>query len=77
MSLPDIDWTIGWAEKLAEEREIDWPNDYELGYQDALIKLIQKFDKEYLQTIGQDPHFAFYSRYVLDILNEELKQIRT
>jgi hypothetical protein len=76
MSLPDIDWTVGWAEQLAADRKTDWPSDYELGYQDALIKLVQKFEQEYSETAGEDPHFAFYSRYVLDILNEELNRIK-
>jgi hypothetical protein len=56
MSLPDIDWSY----------------DYERGYKDALNKMIEKFNQEYNETAAEDPHFAFYARYVVDTLQKEL-----
>jgi hypothetical protein len=57
MSLPDIDWSY----------------EYQRGYNDALTKMIDKFQQEYIETAAQDPHFAFYSRYVVDTLQKELR----
>jgi hypothetical protein len=56
MSIPDIDWSL----------------EYQRGYNDALTKMINKFQQEYNETAAQDPHFAFYSRYVVDTLQKEL-----
>jgi hypothetical protein len=55
--------------------DIDWSYDYQRGYNDALTKMIGKFQQEYDETAAQDPHFAFYSRYVVDTLQKELMPV--
>jgi hypothetical protein len=55
--------------------DIDWSSDYQRGYEDALIKLLHKFEKEYEQTAAEDPHFAYYSKYVIDTINKTLNPL--
>jgi hypothetical protein len=52
--------------------DLDWSYDYGRGYEDALTKLLDKFKKEYEQTATEDPHYAYYSKYVVDTINKML-----
>ena len=52
--------------------DLDWSSDYERGYKDALARLLEKFEKEYQETAKEDPHFAYYSKYVVDTINKAL-----
>ena len=57
MSLPDIDWTP----------------DYAQGYNDAIISLLSRFEKEYYETAAQDPYYGYYVKYVMDTIRKQLR----
>jgi hypothetical protein len=58
-----------------KDLKAEWSNEYERGYNDALINLLDKFQKEYQQTSTEDPHFAYYSKYVVDTINKTLNPL--
>jgi hypothetical protein len=75
MNIPDMDWAAGWSEELAKEKEIDWSSEYQRGYENALMNLLDKFEEEYQQAATEDPHFAYYSKYVIDTINKMLNPL--
>lgn len=70
-----MDWTIGWREQLYKDRDIDWGSDYNRGYETALLELLEKFEREYYETASQDPHYSFYSKYVVDTIRQQLNSL--
>lgn len=49
--------------------------DYFLGYTAALTKIHSKFKQEHDDTAAEDPNFAFYSKYAMSLIEEELNKL--
>lgn len=52
--------------------DIDWSSDYERGYDAALGDLLNYFQAEYEQAVKEDPHFAYYSEYVVNVIKHKI-----
>ena len=67
--VPDIDHSIRGVP------DTNYADEYDRGYEAALHKLHDIFEKEYYKSFPEDPHYAYYSKHVLDIIRKEINPL--
>lgn len=55
--------------------DINYASEYDRGYEEALHKLQSIFEKEYYETVSEDPHYAYYSKHVLNVIRKEINPL--
>lgn len=75
MNIPDMDWQIGWREQLEKDKDIDWSDNFGRGYEKALSELKSELQKEYYETAPEDPHFAYFIKYVIDKISNKIDRL--
>jgi hypothetical protein len=55
--------------------DLDWSNDYQLGYEAALGELLSHFEAEYNLSAPEDPYYAYYIKHVIDVIGNKLNPL--
>jgi hypothetical protein len=72
MNIPDIDWTDGWSEDVKAEREADWANEWERGYEDGMYAILEVFEQELYVATKEDPHYAAYVEEAINLIKKTI-----
>ena len=72
MNIPDIDWTDSWSEDVKAEREADWANEWERGYEDGMYAILEVFEQELYVATKEDPHYAAYVEEAINLIKKTI-----
>jgi hypothetical protein len=67
--VPDMDHSVN------RIPDVNYANEYDRGYEEALHKLQSIFEKEYYQSFPEDPHYAYYAKHVLNVIRKEINPL--
>ena len=70
MNIPDVDWAANWSEDVKAERESDWANEWERGYEDGMYAILEAFEKELYVATKEDPHYAAYVEEAIKVIKK-------
>ena len=75
MNIPDMDWTAGWSEDLEAQRNADWANEWERGYEDGMYAILEAFEKELYVATKEDPHYAAYVEDAIKLIKQTINPL--
>lgn len=75
MGIPDMDWAVGWADELKAQREADWVNEWERGYEDGMYSILEAFEKELYIATKEDPHYAAYIEDAIKLIKKTINPL--
>jgi hypothetical protein len=72
MNIPDMDWPAGWSEEAKAEKEADWTNEWERGYEDGMYAILEVFEQELYVVTKEDPHYAEYVEEAIKLIKKTI-----
>lgn len=75
MSLPDMDWELGWAEQVKQDQQSDWASEWERGYEDGMYALLEVFEKELYIATKEDPQYAAYVEDAIKLIKKTINPL--
>jgi hypothetical protein len=70
MNIPDMDWYAGWSDDIEAQRNADWADEWERGYEDGMYAILEVFEKELYIATKEDPHYAAYVEDAIKIIKK-------
>lgn len=55
--------------------DINYFDEYQVGYEAALHKLQALFEEEYFKSAPEDPYYAYYIKHVLNVIRKEINPL--
>jgi hypothetical protein len=55
--------------------DIDWSNDYQRGYEEALAGLLTHFEAEYNLSAPEDPYYSYYIKHVIEVIYKKMNPL--
>jgi hypothetical protein len=75
MNMPDMDWSVGWAEQVRKDRESDWASEWERGYEDGMYAVLEAFEKELYIATKEDPQYAAYIEDAIKLIKKTINPL--